>query len=103
MADSPAARLRSEHRFWAYRPLYEMATAPGRGGLSAPLCDLLGFGPTDGSAPGGGGAPRDGPAQAGLSRGRCERPFSRAPMDSIRGGYPMIPPRRTRVGGVDRA
>lgn len=55
--------LRSEHRFWAYRPLRDLVNQRqqnGDGELSAELCDLLGFGPTDGSAPGGGGAPRDG-------------------------------------------
>ena len=81
--------LRSEHRFWAFDPLRDLVknrerhdnpgagaaadtTEPGEvtsggiddGGIDPPLtdelCDLLGFGPTDGTAPGGGGAPRDG-------------------------------------------
>lgn len=59
--------LRSEHRFWAYEPLRELVNrrqqagdSASDSGLSAELCDLLGFGPTDGSAPGGGGPPRDG-------------------------------------------
>ena len=57
--------LRSEHRFWAHAPLLELAQKGRQGNEQTPeisddLYDLLGFGPHDGSAPGGGGAARDG-------------------------------------------
>ena len=58
-----AVICKPEHRFWAHAPLRELVSQRHESGereLSAELCDLLGFGPTDGSAPGGGGAPRDG-------------------------------------------
>eukprot|EP01051_Picozoa_sp_SAG22_P016657 SAG22_NODE_2395_length_2620_cov_1.102737_2_plen_172_part_00 len=52
--------LLPEHRFWAHRPLYEAATKGDAEsvavGWTPELADLLGFGPTDGSAPGGGAA-----------------------------------------------